>query len=118
MRMDSVVKILQRIFAMQTTSLYDRQNPLDETAAGFAIAAEAASTPQYGATQQTFDVVVGRFYPLLRHERPQRGFQGQHVFAEFRDAGIVAEAALHQGVAEAAPQRLDQRLQLAPRDLA
>jgi hypothetical protein len=45
---DGGAEILQGVDAMQAAGLYDRQNAFDEAAAGFAVAAEAAATPEHG----------------------------------------------------------------------
>jgi hypothetical protein len=48
MSVDSLAKIFEGIFAMQTTRLNHRQNAFDKTAARHAIATKAAPTPPLG----------------------------------------------------------------------
>ena len=118
MTVDSLAKIFECILVMQATRLYHRQNAFHETAARYAAATKAAPTPQHRATQQTFDVVVGRLDSFMRYEGPQRRLQHQNVRAEFGHARILAEAAFQQRLAQASLQRLDQGLQPAPPDVS
>ena len=103
---------------MQATRLHHREDPFDEPAPALAVAAEAAPSPQHGATQQALHIVVGRLNAFLGRERPQGRLQGQHVAAKLRHARIVAERSFQQRLGHAPLERFDQRLQLAPRELA
>src|ERR1019366_289679 len=118
MSLDSVTEIRQRVFLLQATRLHDGQNPFDESAASFTVAAETAATPQHGATQQSLHVVVGRLNAFMRRKRPQRALQLQQVPAELGHARIVPQSAFQQRLTQPTLERLDQRLQFSPRDLS
>jgi hypothetical protein len=58
MSVDSLAKIFEGIFAMQTTRLNHRQNAFDKTAARYAVATKAAPTLSMGASKPA---TYGRF---------------------------------------------------------
>src|SRR5437867_4277298 len=108
MSVDSATEIVQWVFRTQATRLHNGQNPFDELAASWTVAAEAAPTPQHSATQQTLHMVVGRLNSFMGRKRPQGTLQFQQVPTELRHARILAQSAFQQRLAQATLERFDE----------
>ena len=83
-----LIQIIQHRTLLQSQRLGHRQNALDETATGSAMATKGVFPPQHPRTQQTLDMVVGRLDTFLIQKSPHRRFRRQQVRAKGRRLGV------------------------------
>src|SRR5438128_19210 len=99
---------------LQAQRLYRGEHPLDEAAAGFAVAAVARFAPNDGVPDRPLRGIVRRVDPVAADEGPQRVLPAEDLAAHRGDFARRAPNALAQEIADLVLQRAHVRAEGRP----